>query len=79
VIIGIPDLASFSPQMNTWAVELLSVITPRLKRAAIIFNPDTAPASTYIPSFETATGHLTSSCEHAREDIHADISALQSR
>jgi putative tryptophan/tyrosine transport system substrate-binding protein len=32
-------------------LELLSEITPGLKRAAITFNPDTTPASTYLPSF----------------------------
>jgi len=35
-------------------LELLSDIAPALKRAAIMFNPDTFPASTYVPSFETA-------------------------
>jgi putative ABC transport system substrate-binding protein len=35
-------------------LELLSEIAPGLKRAAIMFNPDSAPASTYMPSFETA-------------------------
>ena len=34
-------------------LELLSEIAAGLKRAAIMFNPDTAPASTYIPSFES--------------------------
>ena len=33
-------------------LELLSEIAPGLKRAAIMFNPDTAPASAYMPSFE---------------------------
>jgi putative ABC transport system substrate-binding protein len=35
-------------------VELLSEIAPGLKRVAIMFNPDTAPVSTFMPSFETA-------------------------
>ena len=39
-------------------LELLSEIGPGLKRAAIMFNPDTAPASVYIPSFETAARSL---------------------
>jgi putative ABC transport system substrate-binding protein len=39
-------------------LELLSEIAPRLKRAAIMFNPDTAPASTYMPSLETAARSL---------------------
>jgi putative ABC transport system substrate-binding protein len=39
-------------------VELLSEIAPGLKRAAIMFNPDTAPVSAFMPSFETAARSL---------------------
>jgi putative ABC transport system substrate-binding protein len=39
-------------------LELLSEIAPGLKRAAIMFNPDTAPTSAYMPSFETAARSL---------------------
>ena len=39
-------------------LELLSEIAPGLKRAAIMFNPDTAPVSAYMPSFETAARAL---------------------
>jgi putative ABC transport system substrate-binding protein len=39
-------------------LELLSEIAPGLKRAAIMFNPDTAPASAYMPSLETAARSL---------------------
>jgi putative ABC transport system substrate-binding protein len=39
-------------------LEILSEIAPVLKRAAIMFNPDTAPASLYVPSFETAARSL---------------------
>jgi putative ABC transport system substrate-binding protein len=39
-------------------LELLSEIAPGLKRAAVMFNPDTAPASAYMPSFETAARSL---------------------
>ena len=39
-------------------LELLSEIAPGLKRVAIMFNPDTAPASAYVPSFETAARSL---------------------
>ena len=38
--------------------ELLSEIAPGLKRAAIMFNPETAAASAYMPSFETAARSL---------------------
>jgi putative ABC transport system substrate-binding protein len=39
-------------------LELLSEIAPGLKRAAIMFNPDTSPASLFVPSFETAARSL---------------------
>ena len=39
-------------------LELLSEIAPGLKRAAIMFNPDTTPVSAYMPSFETAARSL---------------------
>jgi putative ABC transport system substrate-binding protein len=39
-------------------LELLSEIAPGLKRAAIMFNPDTSTASTFMPSLETAARSL---------------------
>jgi putative ABC transport system substrate-binding protein len=39
-------------------LELLSEIAPGLKRAAIMFNPDTLPVSTFMPSLETAARSL---------------------
>src|SRR6516165_3640180 len=39
-------------------LELLSEIAPGLKRATIMFNPDTAPVSAYMPSLETAARSL---------------------
>jgi putative ABC transport system substrate-binding protein len=39
-------------------LELLSEIVPGLKRAALMFNPDTAPASSFMPSLETAARSL---------------------
>jgi len=39
-------------------LELLSEIAPGLKQAAIMFNPDIAVASAYMPSFETAARSL---------------------
>jgi putative ABC transport system substrate-binding protein len=39
-------------------LELLSEIAPGLKRAAIMFNPDTTPVSVYMPSFQTAARSL---------------------
>jgi putative ABC transport system substrate-binding protein len=39
-------------------LELLSEIAPGLRRAAIMFNPDTAPTSAYMPSLEAAAWSL---------------------
>jgi putative ABC transport system substrate-binding protein len=39
-------------------LELLSEIAPGLKRASIMFNPDAAVVSTYMPSFEAAARSL---------------------
>jgi putative ABC transport system substrate-binding protein len=46
-----------APLGGKW-LELLSEIAPGLKRAAIMFDPDTAPVSVYMPSFETAARSL---------------------
>jgi putative tryptophan/tyrosine transport system substrate-binding protein len=56
---NITGLAIFEPTLGGKWLELLSEIAPRLKRAAIMFNPDFAAApSVYIPSFETAARSL---------------------
>ena len=39
-------------------LELLSEIAPGLKRAAIMFNPDSSQTSAYMPSLETAARSL---------------------
>jgi len=39
-------------------LELLSEIAPGLRRTVIMFNPDTAPASAFMPSFEAAARSL---------------------
>jgi putative tryptophan/tyrosine transport system substrate-binding protein len=46
-----------TPLGGKW-LELLSEIAPGLKRAAIMFNPDTAPVSAFMPSVETAARSL---------------------
>jgi putative ABC transport system substrate-binding protein len=50
--------AVFEPTLAGKWLELLTEIAPGLKRAAIMFNPDTAPVSAYMPSFETAARSL---------------------
>jgi putative ABC transport system substrate-binding protein len=50
--------ATFEGSLGGKWLELLSKIAPGLKRAAIIFNPDAAPISTFMPFLETAAGSL---------------------
>jgi putative ABC transport system substrate-binding protein len=61
-------------------LELLSEIAPGLKRAAIIFNPDAAPVSAFVLSFETAALSLKVAPiivpVHSDAEIEAAIIAL---
>jgi putative ABC transport system substrate-binding protein len=52
-------------------LQLLSEIAPGLKRAAIMFNPDTAPVSAFMPSFETAARSLK--VEPIIAPVHSDV------
>jgi putative ABC transport system substrate-binding protein len=55
---NVTGFANFEATLGGKWLELLSEIAPGLKRAAIMFNPDTAPVSTYMPSFEMAARSL---------------------
>jgi putative ABC transport system substrate-binding protein len=61
-------------------LELLSDIAPGLKRAATMFNPDTAYISTYMPSLETAARSLKvlpiPAPVHSEGEIEAAIGVL---
>jgi ABC-type uncharacterized transport system substrate-binding protein len=63
-------------------LELLKESAPRIRRAAIMFNPDTAPArgSYFSPSFETAAQSLDvepiTAAVRSAADIEAVITAL---
>jgi putative ABC transport system substrate-binding protein len=63
-------------------LELLSEIAPGLKRAAIMFNPDLPPVSTYMPSLKTAARSLKVAPivapVHSDAEIEAAITALGS-
>jgi len=59
-----------APLGGKW-LELLSEIAPGLKRAAIMFDPDTAPVSVYMPSFETAARSL--SVVPIIAPVHSDV------
>ena len=51
---NVTGFAIYEPTLGGKWLELLSEIVPGLKRAAMMFNPDTSPASAYMPSLETA-------------------------
>jgi putative ABC transport system substrate-binding protein len=55
---NITGFASFEATLGGKWLELLSEIAPGLKRVAILFNPETSPASAYMPSLETAARSL---------------------
>jgi putative ABC transport system substrate-binding protein len=55
---NVTGFANYEATLGGKFAELLSEIAPGLKRAAIIFNPEMAPLSTFVPSFETAAQSL---------------------
>jgi putative ABC transport system substrate-binding protein len=55
---NITGFAALEASLSGKYLELISDMAPGLKRVAIMFNPDTAPASVYIPSFETTARSL---------------------
>jgi putative ABC transport system substrate-binding protein len=68
------------PSVGGKWLELLSEIAPGLKRAAIMFNPDMATASAFMPSLETAARSLKVeqiiAPVHDNLEIETAISAL---
>jgi putative tryptophan/tyrosine transport system substrate-binding protein len=63
--------AHWEPSMGGKWLELLSEIAPGLKRAAIMFNPDTANGSAFMPSLERAARSLK--VVPITAPIHSDI------
>jgi putative ABC transport system substrate-binding protein len=61
-------------------LQLLSEIAPGLKRAAIMFNPDTSPVSSFMPYIETAARSLKvepiTASVHDEAEIEMAITAL---
>jgi putative ABC transport system substrate-binding protein len=55
---NITGFSNFEATLGGKWLELLSEIAPGLKRAAIMFNPDTAPVSSFMRSLETAARSL---------------------
>ena len=77
---NITGFANFEASLGGKWLELLSEVAPGLKRAAIMFNPDTAPASAYMASFETAARLLKvvpiTAPVHDDAEIETAITAL---
>jgi putative ABC transport system substrate-binding protein len=55
---NITGFATLEASLGGKWLELLSEIAPGLNRAAIMFDPDTFPVSTFMPSLETAARTL---------------------
>jgi putative ABC transport system substrate-binding protein len=55
---NVTGFAFFEASLGGKWLELLSEIAPGLKRAAIMFNPDTPPALAYVASLEMAARSL---------------------
>jgi putative ABC transport system substrate-binding protein len=67
---NITGFAIHEPTLAGKWLELLSEIAPGLKRAAIMFNPDTTTASVFMPSVETAARSLK--VAPIRASVHSD-------
>jgi putative ABC transport system substrate-binding protein len=67
---NITGFANLEASLGGKWLQLLSEIAPGLKQAAIMFNPDTAPASAYMPSLETAARSLK--VEQIIAPVHSD-------
>jgi putative ABC transport system substrate-binding protein len=77
---NVTGFASLEASLGAKWLELISEIAPGLKRAAIMFNPDTFAASAYVPAFETAARSLKVvpiiTPVHSDVDIETTIIAL---
>jgi putative ABC transport system substrate-binding protein len=75
---NITGFAAFEPTLGGKWLELLSEIAPGLKRAAFMFNPDTAIASTYMPSLETAARSLkvVPIIAHVHNDVEIETAII---
>jgi putative ABC transport system substrate-binding protein len=77
---NVTGFANFEATLGGKWLELLSEIAPGLKRAAIMFNPDTAAVSTYMPSLETVARSLNvvpiTAPVHSDVEIKTAITAL---
>jgi putative ABC transport system substrate-binding protein len=68
---NVTGFASLEASLGGRWLELLSEIAPGLKRAAIMFNPDTFAAPAYMPPLETAARSLK--VEPILAPVHGDV------
>jgi putative ABC transport system substrate-binding protein len=77
---NITGFAILEASLGSKWLELLSEIAPGLKRVAMMFNPDTATGSLYVPSLETAARSLKvvpiTAPVHSDVEIETAITAL---
>jgi len=75
---NITGFALFEAALGGKWLELLAEIAPGLKRAALLFNPDTAIASPYMPSLETAARSLKVEpiIAHIRSDAEIETAII---
>lgn len=79
---NITGFINLEPTMGGKWLELLKEIAPSVERAAIMFNPDTAPGggSYFLPSFEAAARSLNvasvTASVHSEAEIETAITAL---
>jgi putative ABC transport system substrate-binding protein len=68
---NITGFPTFEASLGGKWLELLSEIAPGLKRVAIMFDPDAAPVSVYMPSLETAARSIK--VEATVAPVHSDV------
>jgi putative ABC transport system substrate-binding protein len=80
---NITGFSNLEPSMGGKWLQLLTEIAPGVRRAAMMFNPDTTPGirSYYMPSFEAAARSLTvvpvAAPIHSDADIEMVITSLR--
>jgi putative ABC transport system substrate-binding protein len=75
---NITGFATMEASLGGKWLELLSEIAPGLKRAAIMFNPDLGPISSFMPSFEAAARSLkiTPIAAPVRSDVEIETAII---
>jgi putative ABC transport system substrate-binding protein len=75
---SITGFALYEASLGGKWLELLSEIDSRLKRAAIMFNPDTVTALVYMPSFETAarSPKVAPIIAHVHNDVEIETAII---